>query len=67
MKNRNVAVKYGFGAGSAVLAGLSQAAVDTTGITSAISDAGAAAATVGAAVLVMIVGIKVYKWVRGAM
>lgn len=55
------------GGSLASLAGLSQAAVDTAGITSAIGDAGTAAAAVGAAVLVMIVGIKVYKWVRGAM
>lgn len=67
MKNRNLVVR-----GSAVIsgllaAGLSQAAVDVTSVTSAIGDAGTAAATVGAAVLVMVVGIKVYKWIRGAM
>lgn len=67
MKNRNVAVKYGVGLGSAIAAGLSQAAIDVTSVTSAIGDAGTAAATVGAAVLVMVVGIKVYKWIRGAM
>jgi len=63
MKIRNAAV----GISSALVAGLSQAAVDVTSVTSAISDAGTAAATVGAAVLVMVVGIKVYKWIRGAM
>jgi len=63
MKIRNAVVAYS----AALTAGLSQAAVDTAGITSAISDAGTAAGVVGAAVLVMIVGIKVYKWVRGAM
>jgi hypothetical protein len=67
MKNRNFVVR-----GSAVIsgllaAGLSQAAVDVTSVTTAIADAGTAAATVGAAVLVMVVGIKVYKWIRGAM
>lgn len=45
----------------------SQAAIDVAPITTAIGDAGTAAATVGAAVLVMVVGIKVYKWIRGAM
>lgn len=59
--------KYGFGASLAAVAGASQAAIDVTAVTGAIGDAGTAAATVGAAVLVMIVGIKVYKWIRGAM
>lgn len=63
MKIRNAAVGVFF----ALVAGLSQAAVDVTSVTTAISDAGTAAATVGAAVLVMVVGIKVYKWIRGAM
>lgn len=67
MKYRNIAVKYGSAVGSAFVAGLSQAAVDVTSVTTAIGDAGTAAATVGAAVLVMVVGIKVYKWIRGAM
>lgn len=67
MKNRNSAVRFGAGFGATAVAGLSQAAIDVAPITSAIGDAGAAAATVGAAVLVMVVGIKVYKWIRGAM
>lgn len=67
MKNRNSLLKFAAGVGSAAVAGVSQAAVDVTAITGAISDAGTAAATVGAAVLVMVVGIKVYKWIRGAM
>jgi len=60
-------MKYGSGLALATLAGASQAAVDTTAITTAIGDAATAAGVVGAAVLVMIVGIKVYKWIRGAM
>lgn len=63
MKIRNFVV----GTSAALVAGLSQAAVDVTSVTTAIADAGTAAATVGAAVLVMVVGIKVYKWIRGAM
>lgn len=43
------------------------AAPDVTAITGAITDAGTAAGTVGAAVVVMLVGIKVYKWLRRAM
>lgn len=52
---------------SALVAGTSQAAIDVAPVTTAIGEAGTAAATVGAAVLVMVVGIKVYKWIRGAM
>lgn len=63
MKIRNFVV----GTSATLAAGLSQAAVDVTSVTTAIGDAGTAAATVGAAVLVMVVGIKVYKWIRGAM
>lgn len=58
-------VVSGLGLGAAATA--SQAAIDVAGVTSAIGEAGTAAATVGAAVLVMVVGIKVYKWIRGAM
>lgn len=68
MKNRKAAIRYGSTAvalGGA--ASLAHAAVDTTEIVSAIAAAGVAAAAVGAAVLVMHVGIKVYKWIRGAM
>lgn len=60
-------IKFVVGIFAASAAGLSQAAVDVTAVTAAIGDAGTAAATVGAAVLVMVVGIKVYKWIRGAM
>lgn len=55
------------GVATLVAAGASQAAVDTTAITGAIADAATAGAAVGGAVLVMIVGIKVFKWIRGAM
>ncbi len=40
--------------------------MDVTSVTDAISAAGVAAATVGAAVLVVIVGIRAYKWLRSA-
>jgi len=57
-------------AGGAVLAlsaTVSQAAIDTTGITTAMTDAGAAIALVGAAYVVVRVGTKVFKWVAAAM
>ena len=43
------------------------AAIDTTSVTAALTDAGTAAAVVGAAVLVVIVGIKAFKYIRQAL
>jgi len=55
------------GTGLALVAGSANAVLVTTDITAAISDASAAIAVVGLAVLVMIVGAKVFKWVRRAL
>jgi hypothetical protein len=52
---------------SAFIASSAHAAVDTAAVTSALTDAGAAIAVVGAAVLVVIVGTKVFKWVARAL
>lgn len=41
--------------------------VDVTGVVAAIAAAAAPIAAIGAAVLLILVGIKVYKWVRRAM
>ncbi len=41
--------------------------MDTTAITTAITDAGTAAGVIGAAVVVLLVGIKGYKWLRRAL
>jgi hypothetical protein len=57
----------GLGAGLALAAGSAQASIDTSAVTSAMTDAGAAIALVGAAYLVVKVGVKVYKWISGAM
>lgn len=46
---------------------LSFAAVDVTAVVTEISGAAAPIASIGAAVLIIMVGIKVYKWVRRAM
>jgi len=59
-------------AGVGLLSGLAfapyaSAVLDVTSVTAAITDAGTAGATVGLAVLVMIVGIKLFKWVRRAL
>ncbi len=58
--------KIAVAASTALLAG-SALAVDVTAVTTAVGDAGTAAGTVGAAVLVMVVGIKVFKWIRQAL
>jgi hypothetical protein len=42
------------------------AAVDTASIVSVITDAGAAGAVIGAAVLAMHYGLKLFKWIRQA-
>jgi hypothetical protein len=41
--------------------------VDVTAVTAAIAAAATPIAAIGAAVLLILVGIKVYKWVRRAM
>ncbi|WP_374013970.1 major capsid protein [Pseudoxanthomonas koreensis] len=41
--------------------------VDVSAVVSAIEGAAAPIAAIGAAVLIVMVGIKVYKWVRRAM
>ncbi|WP_018412403.1 major capsid protein [Methyloversatilis thermotolerans] len=41
--------------------------IDVSAVTSAISSAGGPIATIGAAVLVVLVGIKVYKWIARAL
>lgn len=49
------------------LAAHAEGGVDVTTVTTAITAAGVAIATVGAAVLVIKVGGKVWKWVTGAL
>jgi hypothetical protein len=48
-------------------AGAANAAIDVSAVTAATTDAGTAVATIGGAVLVVYVGIKAYKWIRGAL
>ncbi len=49
------------------LASPASAAVDVASVVTEISGAATPIASIGAAVLVVMVGIKVYKWVRRAM
>jgi hypothetical protein len=51
---------------AASAAGSASAAIDTAPITSAFSETGVAAGVVGAAVLVLVVGIKSFKYIRSA-
>ena len=44
-----------------------RAEIDTAPITGALTEAGTAAAVVGSAVLVVVVGIKAFKMIRTAM
>lgn len=53
--------------GAALASGMSQAAIDTSGVTQGMTDAGAAIAVVGAAYLVVKIGIKVWPWIASAM
>lgn len=55
------------GAGLFAVATASQAAVDVTAVVAEITGASAPIALIGAGVLVLMVGIKVYKYVRGAL
>jgi len=41
--------------------------IDTTAVTDAITAVATAAGTIGAGILVMLIGIKAYHWVRRAM
>lgn len=61
MRNRFALVPAG------LLAAGTASAQDVTGVVSAIEAAATPIAAIGAAVLLVLVGIKVYKWVRRAM
>lgn len=52
---------------ASVVAGSAHAAIDTTTVTTALTEAGAAIAVVGAAYLAMSVGAKVFKWIKTAL
>jgi energy-converting hydrogenase Eha subunit C len=54
-------------ASSMVAAGSASAAVDVTTVTTAIDGALVPIGAIGLSVLGVIVGIKIYKWVRRAM
>lgn len=53
--------------GAALASVAANAAIDVTTVTTAITDAGTAIATVGAAYLAMRVGGRVFKWIQSAL
>jgi len=59
--------RVGLVAAIAGVATSAQAAIDTAGVTTALTEAGTAAAAVGAAVLVVVVGIKAFKYIKSAL
>lgn len=54
-------------AAMATLPAVSMAAVDVTDVVTDIDGAAAPIALIGGAVLAILVGIKIYKWIRRAM
>ncbi|MEN5313686.1 major capsid protein [Pseudomonas koreensis] len=59
-------LKTAVGIGATVGAAASQAAIDTAPITASLTEAGAAVAVIGAAVLGVVVVVKTFKYIRGA-
>lgn len=55
------------GLSSAAFAGSAFAAIDVTSVTTALTDVAAAVGTVGAAMLVVYVGMKSWKMIRQAL
>lgn len=53
--------------GAVLTSAPAMAAIDTTGITAGMDEAKAAVAVVGAAGVLVAVGIKVFRWVRAAL
>lgn len=52
---------------SLTLFGINAHAAVPAGVTTAITDAATDVATIGAAVILVFVGIKVFKWIRSAL
>jgi hypothetical protein len=55
------------GASFAVAGAASAGTIDTASVTAALTEAGTAAGVVGAAVLVVVVGIKAFKFIKQAL
>lgn len=55
------------GLGLTVLASPAFAAYDTTAVTSGVADAATAVAAIGAAVVLVVLGVKVFKWIARSL
>lgn len=67
---QNIQSRLGQGAavvGFTVASMSSHAALDTAGITSAVAEAATAVAVIGAAIVLVRVGVKVFKWIASAL
>lgn len=67
MKKLNLSRLAPVAVAAAVASTSARAEIDTAPITTALTEAGTAAGVVGAAVLVVLIGIKAFKYVRAAM
>ena len=65
--NKNRFIPAAVGAGALIAASVSNAAIDTTEITTEISSLGTAVAAIGGAILLILVAIKGWKLIRRAM
>ncbi|MQQ99258.1 major capsid protein [Glaciimonas soli] len=64
---KKLLVKIGTGVAAMVGSAAAMAQTAPTVDTSAITSAGVSVATVGAAVFAVYVGVKLFKWIRGAL
>lgn len=67
MRTTKLGAALAAGMGGLMAASASQAAVSVTDIVTEIEGAAAPIASIGLAVLVILVGLKVYKWIRRAL
>lgn len=65
MNKFNIAILTGLATAAASMS--SQAAFDTTAITTGVTDAAVAVGVIGAAVVLVVLGVKVFKWIARAL
>lgn len=67
MKHFKNAVKFGAAIAGSLVAASAHAAIDTTGVTDALTAAGTAVGVIGGAVLVAYVGVKAFSLAKAAL
>lgn len=60
-------VQAGLAIGLTVAATMANAAIDTAGIITGVTDAATAVGVIGAAVVLVVLGIKTFKWVARSL